>query len=194
MTQLLSFDLVAPNLRFFAKAVVLKIEVTLAETFGNGSTGLGTTSFAVTEGGALFQLGPQVSTNLQENIGVKSMQANRLGNSVVGFLAELKTGQANALNTENFQQASKIVQEVITQVAVLRGRLGAFERNTLQPNIRQLQITTENLIAAESTIRDTDFATETSELTRSQILVQAGNSILAIANAQSQNVLTLLGG
>ena len=184
----------ADGLELAFSSSLLKVEVTLAEAYGNGSTGLGSSSFAVTEGGALFQLGPQVSTNLQENIGVKSMQANKLGNSVVGFLAELKSGQTNALNTENFQQASKIVQEVVTQVAVLRGRLGAFERNTLQPNIRQLQITTENLTAAESTIRDTDFATETSELTRSQILVQAGNSILAIANAQSQNVLTLLGG
>ncbi|MGD2108680.1 MAG: flagellin, partial [Phycisphaerae bacterium] len=173
---------------------LLKVEMTLAEDFGNGSTGLGTSEFAITEGGALFQLGPQVNTNLQENIGVKSMQANKLGNSVVGYLSELKSGQSRALDSGNFQQASKIVQEVITQVAVLRGRLGAFERNTLQPNIRQLQITTENLTASEATIRDTDFAEETSELTRSQILVQAGNSILAIANAQSQNVLTLLGG
>ncbi|MBI1827501.1 MAG: flagellin, partial [Planctomycetes bacterium] len=72
-------------------------------------------------------------------------------------------------------------------------RLGAFEKNTLQANIGQLQITSENLTSAESVIRDTDFATETSELTRSQILVQAGNSVLAIANAQSQNVLKLLG-
>jgi len=173
---------------------LLKVEMTLAEDYGNGTTGLGTSSFAITEGGALFQLGPQVNTNLQENIGVKSMQANKLGNSVVGYLSELKSGQARALDTGNFPEASRIVQEVITQVAVLRGRLGAFERNTLQPNIRQLQITTENLISSESTIRDTDFASETSELTRSQILVQAGNSILAIANAQSQNVLTLLGG
>jgi flagellin len=77
---------------------------------------------------------------------------------------------------------------------VLRGRLGAFERNTLQPNIGQLQITIENLASSESVIRDTDFAVETAELTRSQILVQAGNSILTIANAQSQNVLALLGG
>ncbi len=174
----------------------LKLGMTVAEAFGDGSleTGLASSSFAITEGGALFQLGPQVNTNQQENIGVKSMQANKLGNSIVGFLSELKTGQQNALGTGNFQQASKIVEEVITQVAVLRGRLGAFERNTLQPNIRQLQITTENLTASEATIRDTDFASETSELTRSQILVQAGNSILAIANAQSQNVLTLLGG
>lgn len=184
----------ADGLKLSFSSSLLKLEVALDEQFGNGSVGLGTSSFAITEGGALFQLGPQVNTNLQENIGVKSMQANKLGNALVGYLSELQSGQANALNTGNFPESSKIVQEVITQVAVLRGRLGAFERNTLQPNIRQLQITTENLVSSEATIRDTDFAVETSELTRAQILVQAGNSILAIANAQSQNVLTLLGG
>ena len=184
----------ADGLKLSYSSSLLKLDVVIAETFGNGSSGLGTSSFAITEGGALFQLGPQVTTSLQENIGVKSMQANKLGNAVVGYLSELKSGQSKSLLSKNFQQGSKIVQEVITQVAVLRGRLGAFERNTLQPNINQLQITTENLTSSESVIRDTDFATETSELTRSQILVQAGNSILAIANAQSQNVLTLLGG
>lgn len=184
----------ANGLELSFSSSLLKMQLTLDEQYGNGTTGLGQTTFAITEGGALFQLGPQVSTNLQENIGVKSMQANKLGNSIVGFLASLQSGQVNELRSENFQEASKIVNEVITQVAVLRGRLGAFERNTLQPNIRQLLITTENLTASESTIRDTDFAAQTSELTRSQILVQAGNSVLAIANAQSQNVLSLLGG
>jgi flagellin len=182
------------GLRLSFSSSLLNLELTLSEAFGGGSTGLGTSSFAVTEGGALFQLGPQVSLNLQENIGVRSMQANKLGNSIVGYLSELQSGQPRALRTENFQEASRIVEEVITQVAVVRGRLGAFERNTLQTNIRQLQITTENLTASESVIRDTDFAVETSELTRAQILVQAGNSVLTIANAQSQNVLTLLGG
>jgi len=188
----------ADGLELSFSSSLLKVEVVLAEAFGNGSLGLtgtgGTSSFQITDGGALFQLGPQVNTNLQENIGVKSMQANKIGNNIVGFLSDLKSGQTKALNTGNFTDASKVVEEAITQVAVLRGRLGAFERNTLQPNISQLQITTENLTSSESVIRDTDFATETSELTRSQILVQAGNSVLAIANAQSQNVLTLLGG
>jgi flagellin len=109
-------------------------------------------------------------------------------------LSQLKSGQSYALTTSNFREASDIVDEVITQVSVLRGRLGAFERNTLQTNINQLQITAENLTSSEAVIRDTDFAEETSELTRAQILVQAGNSVLAISNAQSQNVLTLLGG
>jgi flagellin len=166
----------------------------LDEDFGNGTLGLGSSTFAIKEGGALFQLGPQVNTNLQENIGIRSIQANKLGNSIVGYLSELKTGQPRSLATESFPEASKIVEEVITQVAVLRGRLGAFERNTLRTNINQLQITAENLTSSEAVIRDTDFAVETSELTRAQILVQAGNSVLAIANAQSQNVLTLLGG
>lgn len=184
----------ADGLKLGFSSQLLEVEIVLSEDFGGGSTGLGTSSFAITEGGALFQLGPQVNTNLQENIGIRSMQANKLGNSIVGYLSELRSGQPNELRSGNFQQASKIVEETITQVAVLRGRLGAFERNTLQTNIRQLQITTENLISSESVIRDTDFAVETSELTRAQILVQAGNSVLTIANAQSQNVLTLLGG
>lgn len=172
----------------------LKLALTLTPAYGGGSTGLGSSTFAITGGGALFQLGPQVNTNLQENLGVRNLQANQLGNAIVGYLADLKTGQDKALSTNRYKQAADVVDEVITQVAVLRGRLGAFERNTLQTNITQLQITSENLTASQAVIRDTDFAVETSELTRAQILVQAGNSVLAIANAQSQNVLSLLGG
>jgi len=156
--------------------------------------GVGSTEFAITGGGSLFQLGPRVNTNQQLNIGVPAMQANKLGNRNLGFLSQLASGQDFALQTNNFDKASDIVDAVITQVASLRGRLGAFERNNLRPNITQLQITAENLTASESVIRDTDFAKETTELTRAQILVQAGTSVLAIANAQQQNVLSLLGG
>lgn len=191
----------ANGLKLAVSTTGLKVNMILAESFGSGAiaapagvSGVGTSSFAITDGGALFQLGPQVNTNLQENIGIQTLQANRLGNSLVGFLSDLKDGQQFALSQEKFKEASDVIDEVITQISLLRGRLGAFERNTLQPNINQLQITSENLTASQAVIRDTDFAKETSELTRSQILVQAGNSILAIANAQSQNVLQLLGG
>ena len=74
----------------------------------------------------------------------------------------------------------------------MRGRLGAFERNTLQTNVRSLQIGLENITASESKIRDADFASETANLTRAQILNQAGTSVLATANASAQNVLALL--
>ncbi len=75
----------------------------------------------------------------------------------------------------------------------MRGRIGAFQKNTLQTTANALAITLENTTAAESAIRDTDFAFQTSALTRSQILVQSATNVLRLANAQPQNVLALLG-
>ena len=70
--------------------------------------------------------------------------------------------------------------------------LAAFEKNVINTAISSLRVSLENVSAAQSVIRDTDFATETAELTRSQILVAAGTSVLAAANASPQNVLSLL--
>lgn len=157
------------------------------------------TNFTITRGGALYQLGPRIDTNLQESLGVPSIAANRLGSNAVGFLSQLTTGGELDLRTiagraDLGKQAGQIVDEAINQIASLRGRLGAFERNTLETNINQLTITLENLISSESAIRDTDFAVETSELTRQQILANAGVSVLALANTLPQQALALLGG
>ncbi len=169
----------------------LDMNFTLTEDFGTGST-----SFAITGGGALFQLGPDVSINQQVNLGVQSVAATRLGNANLGFLSQIMEGEEFEVmgGPEKASQASEILNEAIRQVAVLRGRLGSFERNTLQTNINSLSITMENLTASESAIRDTDFAEETSRLTRNQILINAGTSVLALANSTSQSVLGLLGG
>jgi flagellin len=165
----------------------LSLSLRLAEDFG-----LNSTTFAVTGGGALFQLGPDVNTNQQVNLGVQSVAASRLGNDAVGFLSQIVTGAQYAVDRGNTTQASDIINAAIRQVAVLRGRLGAFERNTLQTNINSMSITIENLTSSESAIRDTDFAAETSQLTRNQILVNAGTSVLSLANSTPQSVLSLL--
>ena len=89
-------------------------------------------------------------------------------------------------------QASRIIERAISQVAVLRGRLGAFEKNTLDTNVNSLQVALENVTSSESDIRDADFAAETANLTRAQILTQAGTSVLATANSTPQSVLKLL--
>jgi len=170
------------------KTAVLDLELTL-----DGSFGLGTTSFAITEGGALFQVGPQVNSALQVNIGVQSVAASRLGNGELGFLSQTQSDGDYSLIKAEYAQAQKIVKEAIRQVSVLRGRLGAFERNTLDTNVNQLSVTMENLMAAESSIRDADFAVETANLTRAQVLVASGGAVLAIANQTPQMVLQLLG-
>lgn len=167
----------------------LNMSITLDELFGIGST-----SFHVTDGGALFQLGPRVDSNQQVNVGIQSIAASRLGNGTVGYLSEIVQGGGKSLLDGKAREASLIIEEAIRQVSVLRGRLGAFEKNTLQTNINQLQITVENLTASESSIRDADFAYETSRLTRNQILVNAGTSVLALANSTPQTALSLLGG
>ena len=167
----------------------------LALTLNENVVATDSTGFAVTGGGAMFQLGPEVTPNQQVNIGIQSVAASRLGNAQVGFLSQIKgNGDYDASRDQlNANRAGLIVDESVRQIAVLRGRLGAFERNTLQTNINSLTITMENLTASESAIRDTDFAAETSRLTRSQILVNAGTSVLALANTTAQSVLSLLG-
>lgn len=152
------------------------------------------TSFSITGGGALFQVGPHVNTNLQVNIGVQSVASSNLGNGDIGYLAQIKTSGQYNIEDRKFAEASKIVDEAIRQVAVLRGRLGSFERNTLETNANQLGITMENLMSAESSIRDADFAYETSQLARNQVMVNAGTTVLTLANQTTQSVLRLLGG
>jgi flagellin len=176
------------GLELFLNTTGLSIELRLLEAFNTA----GSTSFAISGGGAIFQLGPGVDSNQQVNIGVPSTAASNLGNADVGYLTSIISGGQYALTAGGASQAAKIVEEAVRQVSILRGRLGAFEKNTLDTNIQQLRITLENLIAAESSIRDLDFAHETSNLTRSQILVSAGTSVLAIANQTPQTVLALL--
>ena len=151
----------------------------------------GTISFDITGGGALFQLGPDVVSNQQARLGITSVNTAALG-GVSGKLYQLGTGGSADLTTDT-TTAADIVAEAIDQVTSLRGRLGAFQRTTLETNKNALNDTLSNLTEAESSIRDADFAAETASLTRAQILVQSGTRVLAIANQNPQNVLALLG-
>lgn len=146
--------------------------------------------FTVSGGGALFQLGGDVVSNQQARIGIGSISTARLG-GISGKLYELASGGDKTLK-QDASGASKVVDEVIEKVASLRGRLGAFQRTTLESNTVALSDTVANLTEAESSIRDADFARESSALTRAQILVQSGTSVLGIANQNPQNVLSLL--
>ncbi|UCD75827.1 MAG: flagellin, partial [Phycisphaerales bacterium] len=150
------------------------------------------TSFYVTGGGADFNLSPKVNLAGKVSIGIETATAGNLGDAVDGYLTALKSGgTANVVNGD-LTTAQKIIDNAIKQVSSLRGRLGAFQKNTIGSTINSLSISLENTAAAESTIRDTDFANETANLTRQQIMAQAATQALAIANAQPQAVLALI--
>ena len=164
--------------------------LSMSATVTNGSST--DFSFTITGGGALFQLGPDVVSNQQSRIGIQSLDTGSMGGPS-GRLYQIASGGNAALATDP-TTAAAIVDEVVSKVTSLRGRLGAFQRTTLDTNVNSLSDTLENLTGAESSIRDADFAAETAKLTRSQILVQSGMSVLAIANSQPQAVLALLRG
>ena len=81
----------------------------------------------------------------------------------------------------------------IQKINGLRADLGAVQ-NRFESTIANLSTTTENLSASNSRIRDADFAKESAELARTQVLQQAGLSVLSQANARPQQVLQLLQG
>lgn len=152
-----------------------------------------TETFHITGGGTKFQIGPTVNLQQQVNIGIPSVHASRLGDNIVGRLDSLRLGGANSLMVDGREaNAQQILDVAIDQVTKLRGRLGAFERNTLDASLRSSSVALENLTASQSRIRDADFAKETAALTRAQILVNAGTNALALANSSSQSVLALL--
>lgn len=147
-------------------------------------------SFNITGGGATFQLGADVTSTQQASIGIGSVSTGQLGGAS-GRLYELGSGQAKSLSN-NVSGAADLIDEVINKVTSMRGRLGAFQSTTLESNLVSLNETAANLQEAESSIRDADFAAESANLTRAQILVQSGTNVLALANQNPQNVLALL--
>jgi len=170
----------------------ISADLLLNPAFGDGTSAESSTSFEITGGGADFAISPTVGLSGTESLGVGEVSTARLGNNAVGFLASLGSGLANDMHSGNLSSAQRIVRTAINQIASLRGRLGGFQKDTLQTTISSLQVSGENIRSAESAIRDANFATETSNLTRAQILVAASGSVLKLANAQPQSALTLL--
>jgi flagellin len=174
----------------------LDVEITFDNTRAQTIGAVGSTSGAltITGGGADFQLSSKVDIAGKVAIGIQNVSARKLGNSTVGVLSSLGSGKTFNLVDGDLTKASSVVDEAIKQVSGLRGRLGAFQKNTVSATIRNLGVSLENSSAAESVIRDADFASETASLTRSQILSSAAQNSLGLANQRPQSALQLLRG
>jgi flagellin len=183
---------ITDGLRASMRSSALSLDIDLSADFGTLATTDSERAFAITGGGADFMISPTVSLTGRASMGIQAVDTGSLGNSGVGYLSSLATGQTNALSTRNYAQAQRIVRAAQDLISQLRGRLGAFQKDTLETTANSLTVTYENTAAAEASIRETDFASETAALTRSQILVQSATNTLKLANAQPQTVLALL--
>ncbi len=167
----------------------VEMDMTDALNAGNSKT------FTITGGGATFALGAKVTESDKATIGIQNVSTSSLGSATVGgFLNSLASGGDNDLSSGNLVKSQDILDKAIKQVSQLRGRLGAFQKFTIGSTVNSLGVAFENASAAQSAIRDTDFAQETANLTRSQILSQAATTVLSQANAAPQAALSLLRG
>jgi flagellin len=112
-------------------------------------------------------------------------------NITIGAVNSHTLGTANMNLVNDPDAAIKALDSAIASVSDTRAGLGAYQ-NRFEHTINNLNVSVENLSASESRIRDTDMAQEMVSFTRSQILTQAGTSMLSQANQASQNVLSLL--
>ncbi len=156
----------------------LQAEITrIAGTKFNGTQiiGSGATSFNF-----------QVGANAGDTIKVSTANIT----TASGYASVVTNGKVSA--TSKASNLIKAVDGYLDKVNSIRAKLGAIQ-NRFESVIRNGQNIVENLSASRSRIQDADFAAETANLTRAQILQQAGVAMLSQANAMPQNVLALLG-
>ncbi len=181
----------------------LDVEVDLKWTSGSasgggvGKVGGANPTFTIEGGGADFQLAGNVDIAGKVSLGIGNVAVREIGKVIDGsdtyHLADLGSGKDLNVVDGDVGQAQKAISKAISEVSSLRGRLGAFQQNTIGATMRSLGVSLENSAAAESIIRDVDFASETAALTRSQILSSSAQNSLQTANFQPQNALQLLG-
>jgi flagellin len=138
----------------------------------------------------VFQIG--ANANQTASISIASVRTQSLGVGVVAGVTSLHS--IDVTTSTGAQNAISVIDSAISQVSSQRGTLGAFQANTLQETANNLSTILQNTTAAESVIRDTDYAAEISRFTKEQVQLQAGASVLTSANQVPAIINQLLKG
>ncbi len=147
---------------------------------------------SVAQNALVFQIGPNPGQRV--SVALDSTTSSALARGVSNESGFKSLADINITTARGAEDAINFVDAAINQVSEIRGELGAFQKNSLESNVSTLRITAENLIAAESSIRDTDIAQELAEFTKSQILTQTAAAATAQANSLPSPALRLLLG
>lgn len=161
--------------------------------FGNtltGSGAVGTEAMGnIYKGSVSLSSDSEISTFTDD--GADVVIFNGIADGGTDVTAATTLDQSNILTVANSESSIHRIDQAISDVDVFRGTFGAIQ-SRFESTVASLQTTVENVSAARSRIQDADFAAETAQLTRNQILQQAGTAMLAQANSAPQGVLALL--
>ena len=180
-----SVDLTGAILDFSVEFNTSNVDLSASDVGQTSTLQLTGARAAVTQDNALtFQVGANEGQFLRA--GVQDMRAQAL--RVEGLNIAGADDNESRLRAQN---AIGVVDQALDYVSTVRSKLGAYQ-NRIEYRLNTLQVSRENLSASESRIRDADIAAETANLTRAQILVQAGTAVLTQANITPQSALNLL--
>ena len=149
----------------------------------------GTVTFS--QNSLTFQIGAEANQFSEYSLG--SIKTNDLGRGEENSSNFDSLAQISVLNSEQAQDAIRVIDKAIQEVNGSRGEMGAFQKNNLESNLNYLRIAHENSVSSESVIRDADMAEEMATFTRNQIMMEASTSMMAQANQNSMTVLKLIG-
>ncbi len=137
-----------------------------------------------------FQIGANEGQTIA--VSLRNMAPSALGKGIENVSDIKSLEEVDVTSFRSAQDSLNIIDQAIEETTMERGKLGAFQKNTLQSNLNNLRVSSENLTSAESVIRDTDMAEEMTAFTKNQIMMQSATAMLAQANAKDQMVLSLL--
>ncbi|MDR0522420.1 MAG: hypothetical protein LBH00_11295 [Planctomycetaceae bacterium] len=166
----------------------LDISVTTAADVQRGDV----FGFRISGGGTLMQLGPTATWSQQIRISIPSIHSTALGGET-GKLSQIKTDEPFSLLADS-HTAFQIIEESITQITTLRGRLGALQKTQIEQGMENMQDAITIETDARSQIADVDFTAESSNFTRQQLLMQSSITVLQQSSMSKQLLLSLLQG
>ena len=137
-----------------------------------------------------FHIGHNV--NHRTKVSFNSVKAATLGMGIENNSKFTSLADINLMDGQKAMDSMLVIDRAIEEVAATRGRMGAFQKNTLESNLNFLRIAHENNLSSESVIRDADMATEMANFTRNQILMESSVAMLAQANSKPLAMLQLL--
>lgn len=144
----------------------------------------------VNQGSLVFQVGPDAGQ--QVSVALNSVNTRTVALNVPNESGFANLAEVDVRTPQGAADTMRLVDKAIDDVTFVRGELGAVQKNAMEANIRYLNVSREELVNAESTIRDADMAAEVSEFTRNQVMMQAGIAMLGQANQVPKNVLSLI--
>lgn len=167
-----------------------EIEEPAESKFGDGKS-VNVGRVFVTQNAMKFQVGGNRNQHL--GVSVNSTKTDNLAKGIDNVSGYTSLSDIDVTTFQGASDALMMVDAAMEKINDERGKLGAFQKNSLESNLSNLRIGKENLVSSESVIRDTDMAKEMANFTKQQIMSQSSTAMLAQANQIPQNVMRLIG-